>query len=1350
MNKKKPFHVSRTCKRILSSGQVERGRLESYRDLPAYVLLGDSGAGKTTAFESEADASDGKYVTARNFITFEGKVGKPGSTLFIDALDEMRAGGATARMPIDEIRKHLRDIKSPFRLSCREADWLGESDSQALKDILPGSTELVILHLNPLTEEDIKAILSNKKVLNPEEFIRTARKHNLGELLYNPQVLNLLINAVGEENTWPVNRSEIYEMACRRLATEENPEHRRARSDEPVDHLLDAAGYLCAIQLLSGIAGFAQDKSKANEQYFELAELSAPEGLPLAATLETNLFQQDGEERRIPIHRSVAEYLGAKYLAKLVNSKDRPLPFERVLALMPDETGAVASDLRGLCAWLAVHCTNQERKILINRDPLGIITYGDVRIFAVEDKKLILNVFKSKAKNADWPDFYDSSFCALGTADMVPVFQEILSSPSRENVDQKLLTIGLSAVAHGEAMPSLIDSIEKIVRDPSYKPFIRANAIDALIQCGGENALPKLAEDIRDGILEDRDDEVVGALLDKLYPDVITSEEVWNYFHVPSSHIVNGYVRFLYDKLVGSQEKDLPILLNGLVQKRFDLEAAPFEYHTESLVGKLLVRGLEAYGDKVSVKQLYEWLGLGINKHGSTALARGGEAEAIANWFAEHPEQYQSIIEYNAYLCTKEDNFDYCMWQCYTGRLQKAPKPIGMAEWYLRKAKLESDKHLLLSQHYFREAVIIIRGDEELTNDKVRFIKTEIKGHPALLETLERILNPPVENWENESKLMRQEWKDKEEKERSERAADFRKHLVSIREGMAHPSIMYNLAQAYSHGFLNIHGVTSHERLQDLLNNDQELIDAAYTGFKFVVNRQDLPTVKEIIDLTIQGKMHFIRPACLISVNMLYKHDPESILKRNDDLLGRLLAFRFSEDLGEKEEREWVMALIAERPALVEQIFVDYVSAMIKANKEHIAPLSLMIYGAYSKLAPKVLAPLLQSFPLRVSEKFSKNVLNPLIKGAIEYLDKKIFEAIIEEKLGNPSMDDIQKVYWLACGFMIAPGKYTSKLLEHVATNQAYKQDLENFVQSHWKNKVPFGDLSEEAIGLLIELLAPECSPERPLGFGQLTTAMQTADLVNDLINELQHNPHKSTAELQRLAALASISHWHPILERALHTKQIVQSISSFRYLKVNEVCHTLENSLPANAADLSALTMSLLRDIAKNIHDGNTNDYKQYWSYGPEGKLENPKPENDCRDALLSDLNQRFKPYGVEGHREGNYVDDKRADIKVSFNGFNVPIEIKRDCHARLWHSIQEQLIKKYVREQGARGYGIYVVFWFGKNGIPPDPKGERKVQSAKELEDRLWQTLTEEESRYIQVLVIDCSLPLKKEGRT
>ena len=116
--------VARTCSEIRKSTEpgssnlaVESRPLDHFREEPAYVLLGDPGAGKTTAFDRECAAlgNDALQVSPRDLIHFE-VADHPewfGKTLFIDGLDEVRAGAPDARTPFDRIRQKLDALGRP-------------------------------------------------------------------------------------------------------------------------------------------------------------------------------------------------------------------------------------------------------------------------------------------------------------------------------------------------------------------------------------------------------------------------------------------------------------------------------------------------------------------------------------------------------------------------------------------------------------------------------------------------------------------------------------------------------------------------------------------------------------------------------------------------------------------------------------------------------------------------------------------------------------------------------------------------------------------------------------------------------------------------------------------------------------------------------------------------------------------------------------------------------------------------------------------------------------------------------------------------------------------------------------
>ena len=136
------------------------------------------------------------------------------------------------------------------------------------------------------------------------------------------------------------------------------------------------------------------------------------------------------------------------------------------------------------------------------------------------------------------------------------------------------------------------------------------------------------------------------------------------------------------------------------------------------------------------------------------------------------------------------------------------------------------------------------------------------------------------------------------------------------------------------------------------------------------------------------------------------------------------------------------------------------------------------------------------------------------------------------------------------------------------------------------------------------------------------------------------------------------------------------------------------------------------------------------------------PKEETDCRNRLLSELQVRLQSIGVQAEPEGGYADSTRADIRLSHQDVNVPVEIKRSHSSDLWDAIKNQLISKYARDPGAQGHGIYLVFWFGQDHCHGQRRGG-KPSSAAELAERLRSTLTTEQARKITVVVIDVSVP-------
>ena len=210
-----------------------------------------------------------------------------------------------------------------------------------------------------------------------------------------------------------------------------------------------------------------------------------------------------------------------------------------------------------------------------------------------------------------------------------------------------------------------------------------------------------------------------------------------------------------------------------------------------------------------------------------------------------------------------------------------------------------------------------------------------------------------------------------------------------------------------------------------------------------------------------------------------------------------------------------------------------------------------------------------------------------------------------------------------------------------------------------------------------------------------VTPEMNAAERVRDFIEQLAVIPAEDASlALEALSSNDDLHPWHSLLTDAAIPTKGSPPRSRIRLWRCHPGAWHPGWRSPANVADLAALTFEHLNEIARDIRDGNTSGWRQYWNVDQYNRPQNPRPEDSCRDALLSDLRIRMAQLQIDAQPEGRYADDKRADIRVSRGPCNVPIEIKRSCHRDLWSAIRSQLIARYTRDPGTGGHGIYLVF--------------------------------------------------------
>ncbi len=1344
--------VPRTCTNISPDDQKARGQdrisrpLSDFRSEPAYVLLGDPGAGKSTAFQAECDelGEEAVLVSARNFLTLDisHRPEWRGRTIFIDGLDEIRAGKADARSPLDDIRGKLDRLgRPPMRISCREADWLGANDQKHLEDVSPNS-QVMVLRLDPLTEADIDHILGvNSNINDAYDFKEQARSRNLEGLLLNPQNLGLLTEVVAKEGVWPESRLETFEKACRYSARDSNREHRisERQSSPTLDQILDSAGRLCAIQLISGTAGYSFDLDGADD-YPCPGTWDDESPAFWHQALSTKLFQADTDCNGpfTPIHRHIAEFLAARHLAKLIRDG---LPASRVVSLIIGEDGAVVSEFRGLSAWLAAHCQDV-RNDLIDRDPIGVGLYGDIRKFTAEEKHQLL---KSLNCEVDYISSHAEAFAALASPETEARLHDHLTDTCRDRDHQIVIDFLLGIIQYGTPLPNLWPIILDIVRDDSWWPRVTHSALLAFIDNSGsseraqdnDNQLLKLLENINNGTISDPDGELLGTLLGVLYPEHITPSEIWNYLTeiVPTPLLGENWLFWKIHLLEKSKNHDIIELLDQLYLRLPDIRSILDSKNLMGLPTDLLARILPTQGTALSTKRLYNWLsirGLDIRED-SSALEGSDESDvAVRTWLEAYPEiQKDLFLEglFRHLTKTYPDPFIHVISQ----HLYDSCMPPDFGLWALDRAIQLSDRHPKVSENLLRHAVYSYHNrvyDEGMSHS---VLIERVHGHKALENLLPTLLDPPREQW----------------------ISNVRSNIEELQENRAHPKLLYFIAIRYF-GLLQTvrlakRKMSGVQRIRELFNGDEALVQTVISSLCDTVWREDIPSVEDIIlEYHSKSQISWLAYPYLAGICELHRIGFIQLEKLDQQQKRIALAlYHYYHPVNiYDDDMEWHSALTASSPEIVADVFIQCVKSDLHHRRKSInGPYNLMHNQNYAGVARYACLPLLRAFPVRCSLNQIED-LDYLLWSALQHADKQPFQQLVEKKLSSSSMNVTQRTHWIAAGLILSPETYYHQLEVWVGSNDRRIRHLAKFLTPTYEVSALTGRLTLPSLKLIVKLVGTSFGPYTS-GRGMVELEFKASDLVAHLIQRLSSLSESDAPNaLEELSSDPALRRWQDTIDRAQDSQRVVHRDAAYRHLNVDGILQTLSDEAPAGPADLAALVADRLKEMAVRIPASNTNDWRQYWNEDSNGQPEKPKSENSCRDALLSDLRERL-PEGVDAQPEGRYAHEGRADIRVAYQDFNLPVEVKKNSHPGLWSAPRHQLAARYASDPATGGYGIYLVFWFGKERTQPSPDGPRPT-TPEELRERLQNTLTPEEARKITVCVIDVGKPDRSKRRS
>ncbi len=1360
--------VARTCTELLSDDSANIGgafSLEELQDVGAFVLLGAPGAGKTTLFRQEANRTGGVFQSARDFITLADRSAWHGGPVFIDALDERRSRPAEdPTHPLDRIRSKLEGLGQPkFRISCREADWLGTNDHDHLKRVSPDGS-VHVFRLDPLDEAGILEILD--EILptgDPQQYVAQARDRGVQYLLESPLTLKLLVQAT-QSSQWPASRAELYERACLLLAKESNSErHLVARDRLSAVELMKVSGELCAIQIMTGNDGYSDGPEDEGGQCISLQEFDQDDRARVRQALCSGLFS--GADCRAPLHRHVAEYLAGRYLADRVGEG---IPLGRLLAIVAGYDDHVVSELQGTTAWLAAHCP-ESRASVMERDPVGTLLYGDISRFMPDEKLLLVRtVARHLERHTGLQEVFhrwNPCLADLATPDMAESFRAALDGSEDDSVSLRVKFLVLRALQAGPVVPTLADETLRLVKEERSHYQVRSEALDAYIRQGedAENHAGVLAElltEVWNEKIPDPEDELLGELLMSLYSKYLGATEAVAYLRSPKNRNLYGtYCQFW--SMVVAEETDrrrMAQLLDAFADRRADMQRdcerfgfepqGPAFSTVRQTAATLVARYLKCFDSHVEPAHLYRWLEVVSERR--CDWIETNELQNVQSWLEDRPDIVKSLVRIAAERSVSEGRFEQIADRAQD-LLLGAELPPDLERWCLTQCGLASDAGAsevfqktadALQRRGTSGSLPVQRSEQGVEQDSPSSLTLEeVLAEDSPVEWLTRL---PLDSSSDADKLAEQDWR-----------AHTRENFRLIAENRSKPAFLEWLAGVYFGNDYDAEGADPKERLLARLQH-RTLVEAAFAGLRGAVERDDAPTDKEALKLHGQGQWHRLALPFLAGMEEIDRQSSSAVNTLGASRLRLALAFHYTQwrqhpapyEVGSGEGSmvpRWYTKVLHSEPALVADVLVRTVRAEVRKG--------LVLYGEICKLlreethasvARHASLPLLRLIPVRCTAA-QLDGLALALKAALRHCEEKELEGLIEEKLARKSMTAGQRVYWLAASLFLIPAQYRKRFEDYVCFDEERIAHLAKFVagelfDSDWRLPVESLDRrSSEAIIARVGRL------HRPLDVH--TQALRESEFVHILIERLGRDPSAdSTATLQRLIDMPGLEAWRAPLQHFRARQAVVRRNACFMHPSVGAVRQTLANNQPANAADLSALATDRLERLAREIRDGNASLWKQFWNEGQRGSAMTPRHEDRCRDQLLA-LLKAGTPVGlgVDWQREGSYANDKRADIRVSFGDFNVPVEIKKSMHRELWTAISKQLVVKYAQDPGADGHGVYAVLWFGAQGVPMPPQGIRlppqgiRPRSACELREMLYKRLGHDEKMKISIVVLD-----------
>lgn len=1313
-------------------------RVSDIRDLPFVVLLGEPGIGKSTVFEVEAGHEGVPVIKVRALMT--GTCPEVDATLFLDALDEYRSDGQRADKAYNLARTMTEARVSRWRLSCRSEDWRKDADIEPIKQTT-GGAPIVVAQLLPLDHDEAASVLATLGEPDPAAFLAKAAALGATGFIESPLSLTLLRKAVADGDQWPSTRFELFSSAVGRLAYERNDEHKWRPDRTSPEDIIAVAGEACLVQLISGARALwrSNDEPPSGEdaRAFLPAHTLQLDARRLKDMLDTALFRGEGEAFE-PIHRTVAEFLAGQALARaVVGSVGRAaLPLSRAMALITGQDSSPPTELRGLYAWFAAHLVTfgdvSGAVSLIENDAVTVLAYGDAAVFDTVARRAILQNLDREDPYFRASEFGVTAVGGLAGEDLASDFEAVLRNPP--DGTHRLLTV-FDVLTSGRPVATLRPLLRSLALDPTRPGWQRWRAADAWLNGADDvtSSRRALFENLAAEPVSGAREALRTRLAAALPSEALSVDEIKSVIADVQRIQDDRTGVSLYSLLRRLEAEPRPELFDVPIDTWLPKEAQRrYTSEVDNLLNHVLAASIRTT-DALTAERLWRWT---INVRDDVWSNLGTEtAEAVAAWL--DTKAGRDVALFAAILASDEtDTGPWFVGNTYTFTTRRSPSAAIIRDVLDRAAaapaKADAARLLEIAVHMVRR----VDFDESAYWDTYE----RVAGRPNSKRLLKTLTYTKIEPWRWEQNKRKLKVRREEAKQKAANIKALAPVLDDIRIGLR-PGPLDWAAELYfrppdpdDESHLGVDRVSYFygeataaailEGWEYLATIDFVGVDAAKLGAAVAEGRRYYVEYAAIagLDRLIDGGRLPDLPTMPIALAIAVLKS--GFIAEDNDLRTRL--------------ERWAIDRLNVDPQIGASQLVDFWSAALNAGATQLDT----IWQLTEDEAVGGAVALAIDAMLRTRPAMAPGPLRSFLCAAAKQLDLARIQALAEATLARSDVAEAQRTIWGFVAFALDPLKHG-----------------ESFEAEH-NNEEGLGLFSEQLSGGLIEafggidggtrinreavtirLLGRVCPPDDD------PPANKESDAVRRAIGWLTSNPERDAGiVLAQLSQHLELERWRSALRHACAQQARLRRDREFTHPAATTVRAALAGGPPINAADLRAIVMEELARLRRSLRTADTTPWKHYWNRDSYGKPTEPLVENECRDLLLERLRDRLASYHIAAAQpEARRAHGTRADMLVLTGiGRNLPVEAKRHFHRDIWSAAATQL-QRYTADEGADGFGIYLVFWFGNDATPTPsrPDGSAGPMNADEMKRMLVADLSPELRARTEVIVFDVSRP-------